>query len=249
MLRGVRNASILFLVIFQPRRLIMIALWFETYASENISPLAMLGVYRRMPRAILTTASPMPHLMATVSRHVWIGLSCVLSIVRGTNMGDKRRFDCFADFIASRVSDKSVRIADVACGKAYLSWALKSRGFKHISPFELFPRRAAGGLVRRLGLQVRAFTPEIAKDFDLIVGMHPDEATDICLHGAATNGAMVFVVPCCIRPNQWTYWGARGNYKDWISHLQTRSKEYGMSLNEGTLPINGRSLVLYGGVK
>ena len=65
-------------------------------------------------------------------------------------MGDPRRFDLFANFIANLVPPAerlTMRVADVAAGKGYLSWALRAHGFRNIVPFEPAPRR--GGQVRR----------------------------------------------------------------------------------------------------
>jgi hypothetical protein len=78
-------------------------------------------------------------------------------------MGDVRRFDLFARFIAGLVppSDRlSMRVADVAAGRGMLTWALRQHGFTNVVPFEPKPRR--GGQVRRLGIQVRDFTSRLA---------------------------------------------------------------------------------------
>lgn len=160
-------------------------------------------------------------------------------------MGDPRRFDLFARFIAARVPDRSVRIADVAAGKGALSFALREHGFRHIVPFEPAPRR--GGQVQRLGMQVRDFTPELARGFDLLVGMHPDGATDCILEGAAREGIGAIISPCCVRPNAWTYWGSKVSHVQWHEHLLSRSATRGLRLHETRLPMTGASTVFYGG--
>lgn len=166
-------------------------------------------------------------------------------------MGDVRRFDVFARFIASQIPErkrKDLRVADVAAGKGYLSFALREHGFRCITPFEPSPRK--GGQVRRLGIQVRNFE---GGEFDLIVGMHPDEATDVILDVAAKTKARAIVVPCCVRPVRWTFWGNQGPHRDadtnhfraWVTHLKRESDRRGLRLNEALLEMTGRNVVLW----
>lgn len=162
-------------------------------------------------------------------------------------MGDKRRFDLFAKFVANQVPPgrrAGVRVADVAAGKGYLSWALREQGFRHIVPFEPRPRR--GGQVRRLNMRVQEFAPAMARDFDVIVGMHPDAATDCILSGAAISGALAVVCPCCVRPNAWSYWGNKASRSAWVRHLVDRSRASGLNLAQTSLPMVGSNVVLWG---
>ena len=163
-------------------------------------------------------------------------------------MGDKRRFDLFARFVAGLVPPgerMAMRVADVAAGKGALSWALREHGFLNIVPFEPKPRR--GGQVRRLGMQVRDFTSKLADGFDLIVGMHPDGATDHILEGAARTGALVAISPCCVRPSAWTYWGNGLSHKEWHEHLVSQSAKRGLDLEQGRLKMNGANAIMWGG--
>lgn len=149
-----------------------------------------------------------------------------------------------ADFVAAHVPDRSVRIADVAAGKGALTWALMARGFENIVPFEPEPRR--GGHVTRLGMLVRDFLPEDANGFDLLVGMHPDAATDCILDGAARFGTTAIVSPCCVRPKAWVYWGNKLSHKEWQTHLIRRSAERGLRLRRGQLRMSGANALLFG---
>jgi hypothetical protein len=163
-------------------------------------------------------------------------------------VGDKRRFDLFARFIAFKIPVSmraDLRVADVAAGRGYLSFALREHGFRRIVPFEPFPRRC--GQVYRLNIQVREFNSKLAEGFDLLVGMHPDGATDCILDGAAKFGAMAIISPCCIRPNAWVYWGDKLSHKDWQAHLKKEAMRRGLELQEDRLPMTGANVVLYGG--
>ena len=168
-------------------------------------------------------------------------------------MGDAKRFDLFAEFISQQVTNKQARIADVAAGKGYLSLALRQRGFKNVISFEPNIRNKVKGL------QYKAQYFESGKDFDVIVGMHPDQATDVILDEAAKSRAMAIVAPCCALATRWTFWNmpqhvGRGipihrdtsTYMRWLKHLATESTKRGLHLNQATLPMNGRNVVLYG---
>lgn len=167
-------------------------------------------------------------------------------------MGDPRRFDLMARFVARLIPPArraAIRVADVAAGKGYLSWALREHGFVRITPFEPEPRR--GGQVRRLGIRAQNFEPSFARDFDLLVGMHPDAATDCILSGAALHGRMAIICPCCIRPNAWSYQGKRSHCSkarvEWERHLIMRSAEAGLHLEVGELSMAGANRVMWGG--
>lgn len=164
-------------------------------------------------------------------------------------MGDPARFERFAEFIARNVTDRRARIADVAAGKGALTFALLRHGFSHVVPFEPEPRR--GGQVTRLGMRVECFEPSFARDFDVLVGMHPDEATDCILCAAAEHGTLAIVRPCCPKPSAWPYAGARrwdtSSFDAWETHLVQASTERGLSVWETSLPIRGRNHVLVAG--
>lgn len=163
-------------------------------------------------------------------------------------MGDPLRFEIFARFIARLIPQgerMALRVADVAAGKGALSWELKRHGFLNVTPFEPKPRR--GGQVVRLGIAVRDFTPDDAAHFDLVVGMHPDAATDCILDGAARSGALAVVSPCCVRPSAWPYEGDRKSHDAWHEHLVAQSAARGLALQRGRLPMSGANAVLWGG--
>ncbi len=168
-------------------------------------------------------------------------------------MGDSRRFDLFAEFISQQVTNKQARIADVAAGKGYLSLALRQRGYKNVVSFEPNIRNKVKGL------QYKACYFNGGKEFDVIVGMHPDQATDVILDEASKSGALALVVPCCALATRWTFWNMPNHqgrgipihrdtsaYKRWLSHLKVESSKRGLRLDQTQLAMNGRNIVLYG---
>jgi hypothetical protein len=159
-------------------------------------------------------------------------------------MGDRRRFDLFARLIATRIADRSARIADVAAGKGYLTFALREQGFRNVVPFEMHHRRKTGGKVRRIGLRIEEWRTDYAADFDAVVGMHPDQATDRIPAGCARHGRRGIVVPCCIRPSEWTYWGGQNDHRAWEDHLARESARRGLAVERSLLPMVGANRVI-----
>lgn len=114
-------------------------------------------------------------------------------------MGDRNRFQVTADFIALNFSQ--CRVADVAGGTGQLSFLLAQRGFTCdiVDPRETDLPKESRVLARRSRLPIRRiqsnFGHEMAEQYDLAVGLHPDGATlEIC-HSA--KYVPVVIVPCC----------------------------------------------------
>lgn len=149
-------------------------------------------------------------------------------------MGDSRRFQVFADFIAKHYSSK-MRVADIAAGKGYLSLALKERGFDNVTAFDIRSR-----VVKGLRFFRRNFTVEDARDFDLLIGLHPDEATDVIIFAATKFGKKFAVVPCCEKTLVSKYWGG-----GWLKHLSKISSENGVEPKVCQLKMTGRNIVMW----
>lgn len=157
-------------------------------------------------------------------------------------MGDSRRFDLFAKLISKQFPNKNIRIADVAGGKGYLSLALKEQGYKNVEIFEPKKRKEQ---VKKVKRTYRMFKEDLAKGFDLIVGMHPDEATDVIINAAGKNSIPFAVCPCCVRPTVSSYWGQH-SYGAWMKHLEKFAKELGFNVTKLMLKMNGKNIVLVG---
>ncbi|MFI5047069.1 MAG: hypothetical protein ACHQIG_08385 [Acidimicrobiia bacterium] len=107
--------------------------------------------------------------------------------------GAVERFDVVAQFIARRFPDQRY-VADVAGGQGMLTRILNKR---HNFECEVIDPR--GSPLKGVPSRPELFTPDMAAYYDLIVGLHPDEALRDVVHAAAIRP--VVVVPCC---NFWT---------------------------------------------
>jgi hypothetical protein len=168
-----------------------------------------------------------------------------LSSTRSIKMGDPRRFDLFAKFILKNFPpEKYQRVADIAGGKGYLQTALRSYGY-NVTTFD--KRKGRKNRPNRFQYQYRFFDHRIEEEFDLLVGMHPDEATDIIIAEAARRKTAYAIVPCCIKPtvSKMKFTNAY-NYTNWIKHLKDFAKELKLTVNKAYLRMTGKRLILYG---
>lgn len=101
-------------------------------------------------------------------------------------MGNRHRFEVVADFV-QRNFPPPLSIADVAGGQGNLSFILAQKGYDCtvIDPRNTGLSKNERRLSRRKGIRFgharKEFAPEMAAGFDLIIGLHPDEATEaIC---------------------------------------------------------------------
>lgn len=107
--------------------------------------------------------------------------------------GDPARFEVAARFIADRFPDARY-VADVAGGQGMLTRILRKRfGFEA----EVIDPR--GWALKGVPARAEMFTPEMADYYDLVVGLHPDQALRSVVEAAGKVN--VLVVPCC---NFWT---------------------------------------------
>lgn len=107
--------------------------------------------------------------------------------------GDPARFEMVARFIADRFQDARY-VADVAGGQGMLTRILRKRfGFEA----EVIDPR--GWALKGVPARAELYTPAMADYYDLVVGLHPDEALRSVVESAGKT--TVLVVPCC---NFWT---------------------------------------------
>ena len=152
-------------------------------------------------------------------------------------MGDSRRFIVTRDFIL-RNYPGARSILCVADGKGDLADLLKKEGrnAQVIDP-------VYNGLY---------FTRKWKHNCDLIVGLHPDEATaEIVMVGERLK-IPYLIVPCCVKGpeaermrdcfNKRFYENHTDKFTQWCKHLQKLSLN---TLRETTLPMRGQNLILF----
>jgi len=107
--------------------------------------------------------------------------------------GDEKRFEIVADFIYDYYGSSVKYIADVAGGQGLLSRLLNK---KYNYESEVIDPR--GYVLKGVSGRVCEYSVEMAGYYDLIVGLHPDEAVRPVVESALFKP--VLVIPCC---NYW----------------------------------------------
>jgi hypothetical protein len=103
--------------------------------------------------------------------------------------GDPRRFEVVADFVAARFPSARTAV-DVAGGQGMLARLLSKR--HNIDCDVVDPR---GWVLRGVGGRAEHYLADMATYYDVIVGLHPDEALREVVTSARARP--VVVVPCC----------------------------------------------------
>lgn len=104
--------------------------------------------------------------------------------------GDPTRFEVVAEFICGRYGRRIQTIADVARGQGMLCRILCK---KYNTACEVVDPR--GWTLRGVPAQVAEFDPSLAHYYDLIVGLHPHEATRGV--AAAALVRLTILIPRC----------------------------------------------------
>jgi hypothetical protein len=104
--------------------------------------------------------------------------------------GDPDRFGAVAALVASAFG-RSVRyVADVAGGQGQLARELRKRHGYEVEVVDPRPHRLRG-----VAGAAEQFTADRAAYYDLVVGLHPDEATREVVESAIVRP--IVIVPCC----------------------------------------------------
>jgi len=104
--------------------------------------------------------------------------------------GDESRFDEIANFIYGRYGNTIKYIADVAGGQGLLTKILNKK-YNYESEV-VDPREyQLKGVSNRQG----EYSEDMADYYDLIIGLHPDEATKPVVESA--HKKPVLIIPCC----------------------------------------------------
>ena len=107
--------------------------------------------------------------------------------------GSEERFEAVAKFIYERCGREITYIADVAGGQGMLTKLLNK---KYNYRSEVIDPR--GYVLKGVENRECEYTSDMAGFYDLVVGLHPDQATRPVVESALTTP--VLVVPCC---NYW----------------------------------------------
>ncbi len=104
--------------------------------------------------------------------------------------GDPKRFDVVADFVIEKFGGKVKYIADVAGGKGILTRILSKKG-NFIC--ELIDPRST--CIKGIKHRLEKFNVNMAEYYDLLIGLHPDEALPELVKSALIRP--VVLIPCC----------------------------------------------------
>lgn len=163
-------------------------------------------------------------------------------------MGDSRRCRAFAAFVDDTFP-QAQRVVDIAGGRGQLSFWLHELGKE---PTIIDPRetRLPGWLRRKLRkqslyegrlVQVQRLCKTVEEvdlsGFDLLVAMHPDEATEPALRQALDHDMDFAIVPCCVFPMD----GVKRSREEWPLYLASLAP----GIETAILPIDGANTVLW----
>lgn len=104
--------------------------------------------------------------------------------------GDPQRFEVVADYVFNTFGRSIKYIADVAGGRGMLSRILNKKYNYESIVFD--PR---GYTLVGVSSNTVEFKSEDASYYDLIIGLHPDEATRVVAEAALVTNTIL--IPCC----------------------------------------------------
>jgi hypothetical protein len=104
--------------------------------------------------------------------------------------GDPARFEVVADFVYERFGRNIQYVADVAGGQGMLARLLNKK--YHYECEVVDPR---GWALKGVPCRATEFAPTMAGYYDLVVGLHADEATRAVAEAAVIKP--VILIPCC----------------------------------------------------
>lgn len=104
--------------------------------------------------------------------------------------GDPDRFEAVAAFVAAKFGHHIHYVADVAGGQGQLARELRKRHGYEVEVVDPRPHRLRG-----VPGAAESFTADRASYYDLVIGLHPDEATRAVVESAVVRP--IVIVPCC----------------------------------------------------
>jgi hypothetical protein len=128
----------------------------------------------------------------------------------------------------------------VAGGKGYLNLALREQGFQKVVTFDKRHK-----VVQKIDYRYAWFDDKVEEEFDLLVGLHSDEATDHIIVEAGRRRIPFVIVPCCVKPSAIPYRASHGRV-EWLTHLTREAQARKFEVTICRLRMNGRNEVLVG---
>jgi hypothetical protein len=160
----------------------------------------------------------------------------------------------FADFLVSTFSlNSSSLVLDVAGGRGDMSFELDA--LRNIPTITVDPRgrklnkkqrkyiagggRDWGDHIVELYHETDFFEnhPELLGQVTLIIGYHPDQATEHIFNSGLLLGLPFCVMPCCVFPHS----GVSMAFKEWLDYLQGKDE----GIERTWINARGRNVVLY----
>jgi len=141
--------------------------------------------------------------------------------------GDPARFEAVASFVYDRYGASVRFIADVAGGQGMLCRILRK---KYNYDCELVDTR--GRSLKGVPDRREAFIPSMADYYDLVIGLHPDEATRTVAEAALARPALL--IPCC------NFWSKRKlGQVELIESIEAYYHRHGVLFERIVFPFNG----------
>lgn len=141
--------------------------------------------------------------------------------------GDPARFEVVASFVYDRYGYSVSSIADVAGGQGLLCRILRK---KYNYECEVVDSR--GWTLRGVPNRQEEFAPSMADYYDLVIGLHPDEATRAVAEAALIRPAVL--VPCC------NFWSEEKLGRDeLIEAIEGYYRQHHVVFQRATLPFKG----------
>ncbi|MBV9850068.1 MAG: hypothetical protein JO250_10385 [Armatimonadetes bacterium] len=141
--------------------------------------------------------------------------------------GDPARFEAVADFVAERYWRRVQYVADVAGGQGMLSRILSKK--YNLESEVVDPR---GWVLKGVKSQAREFDAATARYYDLIIGLHCDEALREV--AAAALVRPVLLIPCC---NFWSE--ERLGQKELLAAIEEYYQGHSVRFERVTFPFKG----------
>ena len=118
-------------------------------------------------------------------------MSKISGKIRGHKVhGDPNRFEVISDFVANKYGKKVKYIADVAGGQGMLTRMLRK---KYNYEAEVVDPR--GWALKGVQTRQEEYNSDMADYYDLVIGLHPDEATRAVAESAKVRPTIL--IPCC----------------------------------------------------